>query len=807
MAKTEISGYKADLISNLSDAMFGIESEDYSSVNDTVFKGKDGKAIKPTYAYGKYQFLPSYHLDDMMDLIKDGNYPGLEGYSFTSAEFKKLRRANKDIEIKNRLAPLLNNHRIQDDYFNNWMVNKQLPIIMDAYDKYGKQQNLSVHEVAALSHIKGAEGARELLKESINNPELLNQNIGEQNKISPNAYMAKFAKKFKEMGVSLSYPPTVNEEGEPDFSQLRNKFMDIRAIKDPEQRKKALEDFKRSVVSQGGKNQYNEMIHEYDQTTKDFFSDNPKTEGGKMFRFTQMPGVTLKKDSKNAVTISIDGTPEENKAAREYYMKELEFGAVKKAGENAQKSPVGNTELLMSLPDKSANILKSNRSNSYRKTVYYDFEDRTKAINFQSKNATALLGKANQEYLNITGQNKYFDTKSGEFGTTDFTLKDKIEITDRNYLTTQDEKNLKDIKVNRVIQSIENNGGEVPKNQKTKTEGDETPQETSTAFIDSINERLSVADVEANQQKFNYEPGKTEIPIDGIVGLAMTLSAQDKAKTKMPKRDEEVSELFRNYTAELKKRSEMGLPPEVETAMKNQLAEAYQGGLNNIVNASAGNRATVLGNLGSLEAQKNKGLIGMQVADYEAKERAFAQYGQAAQYIDRFGARRDIANHSIKLAEAQQRRAEGQAIATAGMAKLNESLKYQRENGPGSSNDMYRSMLMQSIYGYDPEMPDNGQVGSKSFYDKNNLEAKQTQQGLVNIRDGYNKLTTDQQTIFNKEMDGQTNQDKGKELIEHLLGQTPKETVNPFANLDTNIPTDINFDSNLGLGTGNLNSL
>ena len=364
-------------------------------------------------------------------------------------------------------------------------------------------------------------------------------------------------------------------------------------------------------------------------------------------------------------------------------------------------------------------------------------------------------------------------------------------------LTTTNEKNINDIKVNRVIQSIENNDKEIAKNQKTKTEGEETEKETSNAFIDSINQQLSIADVEANQQKFNYEPGKKEIPIDGIVGLAMTLSAQDKAKTKMPKRDEEVSELFRNYTAELKKRSEMGLPPEVESAMKNQLAEAYQGGLNNIVNASAGNRATILGNLGSLEAQKNKGLIAMQVADYEAKERAFAQYGQAAQYIDSFGARRDIANHSIKLAEAQQRRAEGQAIATAGMAKLNESLKYQRENGPGSANDMYRSMMMQSIYGYDPDMPDKGQIGSKSYYDKNNLEAKKTQRGLVETRDNYNALTETQKSAFNETMGGSTDVEKGKELIDYLTSNVNKENeglnTSPFTPFQEDINTDINL--------------
>ena len=43
--------------------------------------------------------------------------------------------------------------------------------------------------------------------------------------------------------------------------------------------------------------------------------------------------------------------------------------------------------------------------------------------------------------------------------------------------------------------------------------------------------------------------------------------------------------------------------------MKNQLADAYQGGLANIVNASGGNAATVLGNLGQLEQAKTKGPI------------------------------------------------------------------------------------------------------------------------------------------------------------------------------------------------------
>ena len=252
---------------------------------------------------------------------------------------------------------------------------------------------------------------------------------------------------------------------------------------------------------------------------------------------------------------------------------------------------------------------------------------------------------------------------------------------------------------------------------------------------------------------FGMGETKQSLPIDAITGLALGLVGNDMAKkAKIPLRTEEVSEAMRNYTAEMAKRSKEGLPVEMEAAMKAQLADAYQGGLANIVNASGGNRALVLGNQGQLEQAKNKGLVAIQIADYKAKEKAFEQYGQAIGYMNDFDSRREIANHGIKYKEAIGKREEGKQLATAGMAKLMESLAYQSENGPGSANDMYRSLLMQKMFGFDPKMKDDGsgKKGTKSAFDKGNLLLAKKGDVWKASEQTLGTLNPDQQMIMNK---------------------------------------------------------
>jgi len=272
-----------------------------------------------------------------------------------------------------------------------------------------------------------------------------------------------------------------------------------------------------------------------------------------------------------------------------------------------------------------------------------------------------------------------------------------------------------------------------------------------------------------NDDNFNYTPGKRELPIDAIVGLTLGVIGNKQVKdAKIPLRTEEVSEAYKNFMAELKNRSDEGLPVEIEAAMKNQLADAYQGGLANIVNASGGNSATVLGNLGTLEQAKNKGLVAIQVADFEAKDRAFQQYGRALRYVNEFDSRRDIANHAIKYREAKEKQQIGRDVATAGFAKLIDAINYDRQNGPGSANDMYRSMLMQRMFGFDPKMKDDGSgtiVGTQSYYNKQKGIAQADFKKTQELYDRFGTLNPDQKKAF----DGLVGQTQDKEQLSSFV--------------------------------------
>lgn len=331
-----------------------------------------------------------------------------------------------------------------------------------------------------------------------------------------------------------------------------------------------------------------------------------------------------------------------------------------------------------------------------------------------------------------------------------------------------------------IIEEIPENNDKGNDNNKTTTE--KTTEETQVAeptnFADEFfNRELDLNSVDGNQ--VNYEPGKKEINVDAIMGLALGIIGNDQAKNaKIPLRTEEVDQAMKSYIAEIKERSEQGLPVEIEAAMKSQLADAYQGGLENIVNASAGNRATVLGNLGSLEAAKNKGLMDISIADYEAKDRAFAQYGKALEYVNDFNARRDIANHGIEYAEAKEKQQEGKQLADAGFGKLMDAIKYQKENGPGSANDMYRSMLMQSMFGFDPKMPDDGtgsKVGTKSYYDKMKLNKQVRVADTEKLQARYQALNKDAKGAFNKVMEQNQDYNVLSGYLDYLEGNTDKD--------------------------------
>ena len=226
MAKREISKYQAALINDMKSVMEGIESTKgdgaYSSLNITKGKRKDGTVIKPTYAMGYYQFLPSLHLDNIVKFAKKGNY-GFEDYNFSATKFRKLRNEGKELQIRNNLSKIMNSKVLQDDFFAEWMLTEQLPSIQKTYELYGKNNGLSVHDIMALSHIKGTKGARDFIKKAEKNPELWDQPMDSQNKKTPSKYIKSYRDAWKSKGILPSNPEKIDEDGEPQFVNMQKR--------------------------------------------------------------------------------------------------------------------------------------------------------------------------------------------------------------------------------------------------------------------------------------------------------------------------------------------------------------------------------------------------------------------------------------------------------------------------------------------------------------------------------------------------------------------------------------------------------
>lgn len=287
--------------------------------------------------------------------------------------------------------------------------------------------------------------------------------------------------------------------------------------------------------------------------------------------------------------------------------------------------------------------------------------------------------------------------------------------------------------------------------------------------------------------EYNKDDYKKELPIGALTQGALGLIGMGDSKTELPLRTEQVSEAILNFAKTNKKLSEIGLRPEEEAAMKNQVAEVYQTGMNQLVRASGGNRNLVLGNASGLALNKQKGLAAISLADIQAKDAAFDKYGKTLEYIENFNTNRDVANHSIKLQEAQQKRQAGSQLAASGFASMIDELQYQKENGPGSANHMLKEQLMFSTFGVVPGMKDDGtgtKVGTVSYakaqkaaIEKNNVSIKEENQINTAFRNKINTLSDDEKTELNKTKFWEKSQDPKlrKAYVETGIMALPEE--------------------------------
>lgn len=227
----------------------------------------------------------------------------------------------------------------------------------------------------------------------------------------------------------------------------------------------------------------------------------------------------------------------------------------------------------------------------------------------------------------------------------------------------------------------------------------------------------------------------------GVIGIT---KGQDLAKTPLEMRDEMIGESYMDYTNELKKLSEIGLSVEEEAYAKRMLTESYQAGLDNIVRASGGNRNAVLGNLGRLDYQKQVGLMNLAMEDAKAKREALNKYGEATKYISEFEANKAIANNERKYQDSLLKRQAGAQLSREGFKSLVSSFNEYMDNKPGSINDIKKSHMLKTLYGYDPRIKDPNHPNSKEQYEKRMNDLSQKAERGRQIQNFINQLPEDQ---------------------------------------------------------------
>ena len=701
-----------------------------------------------------------------------------------------LKRAGKDsiqnfvkgstvFDPVNSMADFKRQPELQDAYFDYYAKNILFP---EAKKMLGKNpSNFSIDEIGAIIHFQGASAAKKQISSGVLSPATKKGKDGKSvDNVSGARYLDKYNKTLSSFDLNKisqkeTTPPKTKEE-------IINGFV------------KKEEEIDSLNISQGAKEKLRSKLYQEltDRGQRDIVNEYIQ-EQNKINKANHEQEVM---DYKELVDLA-------EKIDINYFEGDAQKGTKRRFADNAffvdwNSEDVEQREKLREKYDFFLNKKRKNFKDDGSATNYNNFIDQKKLFKVIEDKHHQLTGKkinispglggeGNQGVIDTHNFSNFLaklgttNTRTGNIVFKDPSMKQIGEFKERPVI---DPKVYKERP--RAITSTKSTSSTPGTNKKTNGTSnrfgdvnadikpiEDVPDNTAEEFFQRA---LGLGGV--NKDDFALGETKEELPIDAITGLALGLIGNEKAKNaKIPLRTEEVSDAMKNYTAELAKRSKEGLPVELEAAMKGQLADAYQGGLENIVNASGGNRALVLGNQGQLEQAKNKGLIAIQVADYEAKERAFAQYGKAIEYINDFDARRDIANHGIEYNEAKEKQAIGRELATAGFGKLMDALAYQKENGPGSANDMYRSTLMQKMFGFDPKMKDDGTgdvQGTKSYFDKHKGLLSESLNETKALYERFGSLNPKQKQAMNVFMRDNTDSTKIAGFMDHLQ-QNPDE--------------------------------
>lgn len=686
------------IISNLAIGIAGVESK------------KDGyKAVnKTSKALGKYQFVPKYWWGPIKKFADKNGY-----------------------KINNH-QDFLNSPSLQEAYFRHYVKEEILPQAQKAFDSGENPENLTLEEMTAMYHFQSPAVATKAIKEG------------------KSAYRER-----TKAGVDGAKH---DNAGMGEYLDVYNETLEANGI----DKVPAEETLNPKSVEEVGKSYFNAVDNVQ-------YMAGDLNEKEKNQRIQEIQSEYKKKGLIPAINKYVDKRNEENtktyeaknKAQKENlnnflnYGEEIDFSFNKENG----KMTFGNYNAGNDAAAKEfekfakANGIKVSKRGNFNYRV--EPKEYMNAFKKEYSDKTGAELKGSQELKGNTFMNMAANLfgHSENSGTISFNDEVRSNITKPGEIPTIDNLDpelIPDIEDEQPTPEVGEITSEVVPEESdasSKEESEEPWMNPADTFFDGQKGLLSASEKALDKGSYNKDDFKKEIPFDAVTGLALGLIGREQARNaEIPLRTEEVSGMIDMYVSELAKRAKHGLPPEVEAAMKNQFAESFQAGLRSTVNASGGNRARVLGNQGQLSVAQNRGIVDAQMADFQAKEKAFEQYGRAIQYIDTANRNRDIANTQLKQQRGLMQERQGQQLAAAGFAKLTDELAYQRDNGPGSVNHMAKSAMMQRIFGFDPDMKDDGtgKPGTRSAYEAKKLKVAEAKKENEVYTEKYQGLTSDQ---------------------------------------------------------------
>ena len=283
---------------------------------------------------------------------------------------------------------------------------------------------------------------------------------------------------------------------------------------------------------------------------------------------------------------------------------------------------------------------------------------------------------------------------------------------------------------------------------------------------------------------------KSHLPWDKIVQGAIGVAlGKDMMEEELPMRDERINNAFLSYIHEQKRISDLGMNPSDEAAAKQHLADAYQMGIENLTNNASGNRALILGNSANLDNINAHALMQLSVEDAKMKEKAFAEYGKAMEYVNSFEQTRQIANNERKYQQALQKQAAGASVMAGAFKSMTDALD--SYNSPTSAENMYKIQNHVDMFGWSPLVNDDEEGtnwGSKSWYDKKRQDAENRYLDRDFLKNKFNSESEEYQNDFLKKNKNLSRNEMFSEL-EKIYGkrQETKPTTITTIGEDNNI--------------------